>query len=122
MNAVPIWRQESNIIVDTNRRSGRAWSFERHGATETITITGRFLVNSAKAAAKLAALGAGLAYVPRFAVEDALREGALVALLDQYEGAAVPLGAVYLEGRTLPGKVRALIDFAERDIRQAGFL
>jgi len=37
-------------------------------------------------------------------------------------GEVSPLSAVYLEGRVLPRKVRALIDFAADDIRAADIL
>jgi len=50
---------------------------------------------------------------------DALKNGELVVLLKNFTGDTIAVSAVYLEGRTLPKKIRALIDFAYRDIRQA---
>ncbi|MDU8945743.1 LysR family transcriptional regulator [Ovoidimarina sediminis] len=107
-------------ILDTNRRAARRWPFRKGGADRVTEVQGRFQVNSAKASVELAAAGLGIAYVPRFAVGNALEEGRLVTVLDVYEGLAVPLSAVYLEGRRLPRKVRALIDFAAEDVRAAG--
>lgn len=109
-----------SCIVDTNRRQPRRWSFARSGARHEVQVQGRFQVNSARAAAELAAAGLGIAYVPRFALAEALSEGRLVPVLEPYEGEAAPLRAVYLEGRALPRKIRALIDFAAQDIRAAG--
>jgi len=109
-------------IVDSNRRDPRRWRFRKDGK-ETITpIQGRFHVNSARAACELAADGRGIAYGPRFAICDYLASGRLVELCVDYHGDASPISAVYLEGRTLPRKVRALIEFAAKDIRDANIL
>lgn len=109
-------------IIDTNRRSSKAWTFETAGAVVSVEVKGRFHVNSANAAAGFAADGLGIAYVPRFAVRDALASGRLVPLLPQHRSESSPLNAVYLEGRVLPRKTRALIDFAVADIKQADIL
>ena len=45
-----------------------------------------------------------------------------VQLLPGFSGESGPVNAVYLEGRTLPRKIRALIDFAVTDIRASGIL
>tara|TARA_A100000171_G_scaffold36493_1_gene35205 strand:- start:376 stop:642 length:267 start_codon:yes stop_codon:yes gene_type:complete len=80
-------------------------------------VSGRFQVNSASAAVDLAIGGLGIAFVPSFALRGAITTGDLVALLDDYKSESAPVGAVYLEGRTLPRKVRTLIDFAFDDIK-----
>ncbi|MEZ5658148.1 MAG: LysR family transcriptional regulator [Burkholderiaceae bacterium] len=106
-------------IVDTNRRDARRWVFKKAGSRREANVQGRFLVNSARAATALALQGLGITYVPRFVLDGALESGALVRLLPDYAGEGAALGAVYLEGRTMPRKVRALIDFAAQDIRQS---
>lgn len=111
-----------SCIVDTNRRSPRRWVFRKDGNDVAINVQGKFLVNSARVAASLAIDGLGVANTPRFAVHDALASNALVELMESYRGESSPLSAVYLEGRTLPRKVRALIDFAVEDMRSADIL
>lgn len=113
---------EHVCIVDTNRRAPRLWSFALDGVAQTVPVRGRFHVNSARAAVQLATQGLGIAYAPRFALCDALREGTLTPLLEAYEGETGPIGAVYLEGRALPRKIRTLIEFAVGDIRSADIL
>ncbi|QYX57150.1 LysR family transcriptional regulator [Roseovarius sp. SCSIO 43702] len=106
-------------IVDTNRKSPRKWSFVCDGAEVIADVQGRFHVNSARAAVQLAAEGMGIAYVPRFALDGHPGAARLVHLLKGYDCDGGPINVVYLEGRTLPRKVRALIDFAAEDIRDA---
>lgn len=111
-----------DCIIDTNRRNPRRWSFGI-GADETsVTVQGRFQVNSARAAVELAIKGRGLAYAPRFVLREALATGLVVPVLPDLAGETSALSAVYLEGRVLPRKVRALIDFAAEDIKAADLL
>ncbi len=109
-------------IVDTNRRTPRRWGFRQKDTPVTVPIQGRFHVNSARAAVALAAQGLGIAYAPRFAALDAMTSGAVVPVLDEFTGDGASLSAVYLEGRALPRKIRALIEFAAQDVRRAGIL
>jgi DNA-binding transcriptional LysR family regulator len=109
-------------ILDTNRRTPRRWTFHKDGAEVAVDVQGRFQVNSARAAADLAMAGHGICYAPRFALRDALDSGALVPVLAVGQAAMTPVSVVYLEGRALPRKVRALIDFAVSDIKSADCL
>lgn len=109
-------------IVDTNRRAPNRWLFNRDGTETVAHVRGRFHVNSARAAAALAADGVGIAYAPRFVLHDTLQTGSLMPLLDDYTGETGPVSAVYLEGRSLPRKVRALIEFAIEDIKLTSIL
>jgi len=109
-------------ILDTNRRAATRWTFRRDGIDHVVTVQGRFRVNSARASVALAAAGLGIAYAPRFAVTEALETGALLPLLTDHQGDTGPVSAVYLEGRTMPRKIRALIDFAVEDVRGSAIL
>jgi DNA-binding transcriptional LysR family regulator len=109
-------------IIDMNRRQPRRWGLLRGAEQVEVEISGKLLVNSARAASALAEAGHGIALSPRFAVRDPVASGRLVTLLDGYTAEPLPVSAVYLEGRSLPRKVRALIDFAAQDIRSAEVL
>ena len=118
----PVALTGHSCILDSNRQSPRRWVFRDGTAEQVVQVQGRFQVNSARAAVELAAAGLGIAYAPRFAVCDALASGALVPVLPKVQSESAPLRAVYLEGRALPRKLRALIDFAAEDIRAADIL
>ena len=111
-----------DCIIDTNRRNPRRWSFGTGASETTVAVQGRFQVNSARAAVELAGKGHGLAYAPRFTLREALAQGLVVPVLPDHAAEMGLLNAVYLEGRVLPRKVRALIDFAAEDIRTADIL
>ncbi|MDE0591206.1 LysR family transcriptional regulator [Halocynthiibacter sp. C4] len=105
-------------IVDTNRRNPRRWVLRKDGSEIVANVTGRFQVNSASAAVELATNGLGIAYVPNFALREAVKEGDLVTLLEKYQSESSPIGAVYLEGRTLPRKCRVALKIETRRFRR----
>lgn len=113
---------QHNCIVDTNRRNPRHWIFKHNGEESAVQIQGRFHVNSARSAVELATSGSGIAYVPRFTLGAALELGTLLTILEDHTMNRGPISAVYIEGRALPRKVRALIEFAAKDIKASGLL
>ncbi|MDE2119340.1 MAG: LysR family transcriptional regulator [Betaproteobacteria bacterium] len=60
---------------------------------------------------ELAVAGGGVILQPRFIVEQALRAGTLVPVLEDYRTLDLNLYAVYLSRSFLPSKVRVFIDF-----------
>jgi len=100
---------DHECIIDSNRRNSSHWGFRKNNRKIGVEVTGHFMVNSARAACDLAIKGRGIAYCPKFAISDALKNGELVVLLKNFTGDTIAVSAVYLEGRTLPKKIRALI-------------
>jgi DNA-binding transcriptional LysR family regulator len=111
-----------SCIVDTNRHATHKWGFSKGGEDHSVSTAGRYMVNSAHAACELAMDGHGIVYEPKFSLSAAIEAGRLKRLFPEFEGETLPVSAVYLEGRALPRKLRALIDFAQNDIRRSGLL
>ena len=97
----------------------RVGALSHEGRELTVQVPSRFTVNSARVTRDLARRGEGIAFCPPFILGDDLDTGRLVQLLPEFKGATHPISIVYLEGRTLPRKVRALIEFAVQDYRGA---
>ncbi|MCE5974318.1 LysR family transcriptional regulator [Sinirhodobacter sp. WL0062] len=104
-------------ILDTNRAFPARWEVLDGAQVVPVEVKGRFLVNSARAARDLALAGCGVAFCPDFVLADDLAQGRLVALLPDFETPRRPLNVIYLDGPVLPRKVRALIDFAVREMK-----
>lgn len=101
-------------IHDTNHDHRAIWRFAQD---ESVAIRPRMMVNSARAARDLAVAGRGIVYGPDFMLGPDLAAGRLIAVLPTLELAASSLNLVYLDGPALPRKLRALIDFAAKDLR-----
>jgi DNA-binding transcriptional LysR family regulator len=92
------------------------WTLRRDGRKYSVQVGGGFETDEMDVVRAAVAAGLGIGMLPLYMVGDALKQGQLVPLLRQYQ--VVPESAiylVYLPNRTLPARVRVLIDFlAER--------
>ncbi len=125
INGRPELPQELRVhqcIIDSNRHAPRHWVFSKSSEKDIVRVDGQMTVNSARAACELAINGHGIVYGPKFSLCDALSSGELELLLEDYDGEEIPVCAVYLEGRKLTPKLRALIEFAHEDIHMANVL
>jgi len=100
-----------DCIVDTNYRAGTQWPFAIDGKRITVKVNGRFVVNSCRAIRVMALTGAGIALCPLFAVGDAVKNGQLRVVLDEFEAFDFGIYAVYLRNRHLAANVRLFVDF-----------
>lgn len=84
----------------------------------TLELRGRFGANNGDVILDVAAAGLGIAIMPRFMTCDALRAGRLVALaFPGFEPVADPIHVVYPATRYQSRRIRALIEFLAREIR-----
>lgn len=104
-------RQHDCVVFPPVAPKG-AWHFRRGGRKHSVAISSALETDEPEAVHAALVAGAGVGIVPLYLASDALREGRLVHLLGGYEvdtNSAIHL--VYLPNRTLPSRVRALIDF-----------
>lgn len=91
---------------------GDEWPFTGpDGRREQIQVHPNVHSSNGELLRELAIAGGGVILQPRFLVEDALRRGTLVPILESYRTLELNLYAVYLSHRFLPSKVRVFIDF-----------
>lgn len=94
------------------------WIFRRDGADVDLSVQGGYSCNEdVLALVTLARAGAGLAQVYRFTVEEALKAGTLVEVLQPYGGRSRPFSVIYPGGRHMPLRVRVFIDFLVDELR-----
>ena len=84
------------------------------GETRSYTTGGWIATNDAESYLVCAQRGCGLVQLPRYRVEDDLREGRLVEVLDAWPSPAMPLSALYPYHRQLSLRVRVFIDWLAR--------
>jgi DNA-binding transcriptional LysR family regulator len=88
------------------------WTFRRDKRKFSVPVTGAFETDEMDAVHAAITAGLGIGFLPVYMVSDALKKGALIPLLRQYQ--VVPESAiylVYLPNRTISLRVRVLIDF-----------
>lgn len=77
-----------------------------------VEVKGPLLCNNADAANAVLMAGQALSVSPDFISYEALRSGALVSVLDEWQAPPLTLHVIYPHTRHLSAKVRAFVDFA----------
>jgi DNA-binding transcriptional LysR family regulator len=91
--------------------SGSSWKLGPQESAQLIQIPSRLVVNSSEAAVIAATAGAGVAWVMSYLVDDLLKSGSLVKLLEGHEPSPQPVNLIYPSQRQVPLKLRAFLDF-----------
>ena len=97
---------------------GNKWLFQTKTGPQRITIPWRLTVNSADAAIIAAIGGAGIARVLLYHIDEQVKSGALVTLLEKYEPAPIPFTLITHGQRQIPLKLRAFLDYAVPRLRE----
>lgn len=110
-----------HCIIDTNFRDPNRWPF-RHpeGGEWSVPITGRLRFSNAEACLRAAEAGLGLACLPDFVADAALRAGTVRSVLQAFETEPYGVYAVYPHSRHLAAKIRHLVDFLADRYRHDG--
>lgn len=86
------------------------WEFEKHGQEIAIDVPGALTLNHTMLLIEAAANELGIAFVPEPAVEPWLRDGRLIAVLEDWSPPIGGLRLYYPGHRHVPASLRALID------------
>lgn len=109
----------SHACISFESMGGAAeWIFRQGKQTIAAPIRSRLVVNTAEAAIDAAMSGLGITRVLSYQVEDALRRGALVTILEAFETAPLPVSLIYPAQGAMPQKLRAFLDFASERLRE----
>lgn len=114
-NGVPATPQDiarHQCIGFERNGAGPVWHFALPGENQAIPINPRFAVNNASAAIDAAIEGAGLIRVLSYQVEEAIARGSLIAVLEDFRTAPVPVHLLHGGQSIMPLKLRAFMDFA----------
>ena len=88
------------LSTSVNDGAMNRWSFQQDGAQRVVDVCGSFEVNTGEGVYDAALAGVGLARLGRFVVADALADGRLVPLLEEFEDPeGAPIHVVYPSAR-----------------------
>jgi DNA-binding transcriptional LysR family regulator len=87
------------------------WTFTRKGRKQAVAITAALETDDMETVHKAILAGLGIGILPTHMAGADLQRRELVPVLRQYDPGARGLFLVYLPNRTLPSRVRVLIDF-----------
>ncbi len=94
----------------------KEWSFETPEGPRSVPVTPRLQINSTVALRAAAIAGCGLLRTTHLAVSVAIRDGALVPVLEELSPVQFGLFAVHPAGKQALPKVRAFVDFLVEEL------
>jgi DNA-binding transcriptional LysR family regulator len=100
------------------RRAEPVWPFRRNGRDYALTVRGPIEANNGETLTQLALAGVGVTRVGNFSVADAIDQGRLVPLLEDFNpGDREPIHAVFVGGANMPARVRVFVDYLAERLR-----
>jgi DNA-binding transcriptional LysR family regulator len=99
-------------IAATGITPTNEWRFRDGAKPVLVRLQPRLATTTNEAAAEAASAGLGITRLPLYQIAQAVKEGTLALVLEDFERPAVPIHVVHREGRHATHKVRAFIDMA----------
>lgn len=103
--------KDHNCVFYANVTAAEQWRFNGPDGAKAVRVGGSVTTNSGVMQLAIARAGLAIAALPEFFLRDALKNGDVVTILDEWDRPESGLYALYPERRLLPTKVRTLIDF-----------
>lgn len=103
--------KDHNCVFYANVTAAEQWRFNGPEGAKAVRVGGTVTTNSGVMQLAIARAGLAIAGLPEFFLRDALANGDVVTVLDEWDRPESSLFALYPQRRLLPTKVRALIDF-----------
>ncbi len=105
-----------SCIVFTLLTTGNNWHYYDKQELKKIQVNGRICTSSPDAMLEAALKGFGIAVAPTWLVQDAINDGELKVILNNYTPTPMELNAIYPERHYVPAKVHALIDHLRENL------
>lgn len=87
------------------------WHFREAGREKSVRVTGRLRYNNGYSLTDAALKSLGIVQLPDYYVQQHLKSGELVTVLDNYRAPDEGIWAVYPQNRHLSPKIRLLVDY-----------
>jgi DNA-binding transcriptional LysR family regulator len=102
---------DHNCLVFNQLEHFASWRFEHNGRWNSVQVSGNVRSNNSEAVRQLVLNGLGVSLSPLWLFRQDLREGRVVAILESYSPASLPIHAVTPPDRRQSARVRAFIDY-----------
>lgn len=102
-----------DALVYSSVQGDARWHFSGQGGVSTIPVKGRFRSNNLSTLLAATREGMGVAILPRYVADEALRSGELICLLEQWTLPAQEIHAVFPSPRLVPAKVTEFVAWLE---------
>lgn len=109
--------QQHRLIAASGASPTTEWSFGEGERKRAVKVQPRIQVNTNDSALEAARQGFGLTRLLSYQVAPQLASGELKTVLEDFEGAALPIHVIHREGRHGATKVRSFVDLVVERLR-----
>ena len=96
---------------------GAKWPLTKQGKDYSEKITPVMMSNNPEVLLEAAIAGMGISIMPTFIASDAIAQGDVQVVLEDYQSLELQIYAVYASRQYLPAKIRVFIDFLKERIK-----
>ena len=114
--------ERHNCLAFGENASQRGWTLKQGGATVLQKVAGNLSCNEGTALHDWALAGHGLAWRSWWEVGQAVQEGKLITVLDDFAAPPTGIYAVFPARKHLPLRVRVWVDFLKSHFAESQFL
>ncbi|MBM7074407.1 LysR family transcriptional regulator [Shewanella sp. 202IG2-18] len=107
----PIELEKHNCLFYSYYRAGFEWTFFKDNEEYSVKPRGTYQVNNSEALKEALLQDIGIGNMPLFIIENELKNGTLVTVLDDYQLPRHAINVVYPNREHLPPKVIVFVDF-----------
>lgn len=117
---VPADLAKHNCLDFSFRRIEPGWPFRENGRDYMLSVKGNITANNGETLVQLATQGVGITRVGNFHIDEALAQGEVVPLLEEFNPQdRESIHAVFIGGVNTPARVRVFVDFLAEKLRGA---
>jgi DNA-binding transcriptional LysR family regulator len=103
--------KEHHIVAYSLASTPNVWEFSKEGHQSSVKFSPRLICDSAELEAAMAIKGIGITRLPLFCCEQAVANGELKIILEDYDQPELGVYAVFQHRQYMTAKVRAFVDF-----------
>lgn len=107
----PVDLRGHNCLRLSTSQAFNRWRFRTPAGDELIEADGSFVTDNIDALYDYALLGGGVARLSSFMAKQAIDDGRLAVLLEEYETDRQQVHLLYAHRKHLPGKIKVFVDF-----------
>jgi DNA-binding transcriptional LysR family regulator len=108
-----------NCLAFNLKSSLNEWPFIEDGRPFSLPVSGNFSANNGDSVREFVLSGVGIARLASFMIGEDIREGRLVALLEDYHPQdTFGVFAVFFRQKYMPARIRRFVDFLVRKLAQ----
>lgn len=107
---------EHQCIIYSRQTQPDVWEFTKQSKTVRMRVPSKYQSNNLLAIKDAATAGLGIARLPLWMAEHALKKGSLLLLLEKYAPPMYGIHIVFPSARNIPGKVKLFADFFQQEL------